>query len=168
MMIGAFCGFLVTRVSPQAVSKEFWHGAGESFGHVFGIIICALVFVAGLNAVGAIQALTALMIDTPAIARLSSAFGPFILGVISGSGDAAAVAFNRAVTPHAASFGLAVMDMGSTAAIAGALGRSMSPIAGGMVICAAFAGCSSLDSAKRNAPGMILACIAVIMLPFFK
>jgi len=168
MIIGAFCGFLVTRVSPQKISKEFWHGAGDSFGHVFGIIICALVFVEGLKAVGLIQAMTKLMISNPAIAKISSAVGPFVLGVMSGSGDAASVAFNRAVTPEAAKFGLAAIDVGSTAAIAGALGRSMSPIAGGMVICATLAGCSPMDAAKRNAPGMVLACIAVLVLLLYK
>jgi len=85
-----------------------------------------------------------------------------------GSGDAAAVAFNRAVTPEAVRFGLTAMDMGSTAAIAGALGRSMSPIAGGMIICSAFAGCSPLDAAKRNAPGMIIACITVLIMLLYK
>jgi DcuC family C4-dicarboxylate transporter len=168
MIIGVFCAFLVTRLNPQKISKEFWHGAGDSFGHVFGIIICALVFVSGLKSIGAIDAMTALMVGTPDIAKISSAFGPFILGVLSGSGDAAAVAFNRAVTPQAASFGLNAIDMGSTAAIAGALGRSMSPIAGGMVICASFAGCSPLESAKRNAPGMIIACFAVMGLLLYK
>ena len=55
---------------------------------------------------------------------------------MSGSGDAAAVAFNKAVTVHAADFGVSAMDMGSMAAIGGALGRTMSPVAGGLIICA--------------------------------
>lgn len=168
MIIGIFIAFIVTRVNPQKISKEFWHGAGDSFGHVFGIIICALVFVSGLKAVGLIEAMTEAMVHSPAIAKISATFGPFVLGVLSGSGDAAAVAFNRAVTPEAAKFGLAAIDMGSAAAIAGALGRSMSPIAGGMVICAGFAGCSPLESAKRNAPGMIIACFAVMGLMLYK
>ena len=168
MIIGVFCAFIVTRVNPQKIAKEFWHGAGESFGHVFGIIICALVFVSGLKAVGLIAAMTEAMIHSPAIAKVSATFGPFILGVVSGSGDAASVAFNRAVTPEAAKFGLAAIDMGSAAAIAGALGRSMSPIAGGMVICAGFAGCSPLESAKRNAPGMFIACCAVMLMMLYK
>ncbi len=190
MIIGSFIGFLATiRIekvsaatvggislggyrlhlfSPQTLSKEFWHGAGDSFGHVFGIIICALVFVSGLDSIGAIEAMKDKMVHTPDIAKLSSVIGPFVLGVLCGSGDAASVAFNRAVTPHAVQFGLQAIDMGSAAAIAGALGRSMSPIAGGMVICASFAGCSSLDSAKRNAPGMILAAAAVMVLLLYK
>lgn len=168
MIIGVFCAFAVTRFSPAKISKEFWHGVGDSFGHIFGIIICALVFVGGMNAIGLIKALTAFMISNPAIAKISSAFGPFLLAVLSGSGDAAAVAFNKAVTPDAVKFGLNALDMGSMAAIGGALGRSMSPVAGGLIICSSIAGVSPMEAAKRNAPGMVLACIATMILLLYK
>lgn len=168
MIIGVFCAFLVTRVSPAKISKEFWHGVGDSFGHVFGIIICALVFVGGMNAMGLIKALISLMISNPSIAKLSAAVGPFLLGVMSGSGDAAAVAFNKAVTPHADQFGLLAMDMGSMAAIGAALGRTMSPVAGGLIICATIAGVSPMEVAKRNAPGMVVACMVTMGLLLYK
>jgi DcuC family C4-dicarboxylate transporter len=168
MIIGVFCAFAVTRVNPAKISKEFWHGVGDAFGHVFGIIICALVFVAGMQSIGLIKALIDLMIANPSIAKISSAAGPFILGVMSGSGDAAAVAFNKAVTPEAVKFGLSAMDMGSMAAIGGALGRTMSPVAGGLIICAGLAGVSPMEVAKRNAPGMVLACIATLILLLYK
>ncbi|MBP2626214.1 MAG: C4-dicarboxylate anaerobic carrier-like protein [Firmicutes bacterium] len=168
MIIGVFCAFFVTRVNPAQISKEFWHGVGDSFGHVFGIIICALVFVSGLKSVGIIQSLIDLMISNPSIAKISSAFGPFVLGVMSGSGDAAAVAFNKAVTVDAIKFGLSPLDMGSMAAIGAALGRTMSPVAGGLIICATLAGASPMEVAKRNAPGMSLACIAVLVLLLYR
>ena len=168
MIIGVFCAFVVTRVSPTKISKEFWHGVGDSFGHIFGIIICALVFVGGMNAIGLIKTLTNFMISNPSIAKVSSAFGPFLLAVMSGSGDAAAVAFNKAVTPDAVKFGLNAIDMGSMAAIGGALGRSMSPVAGGLIICSTIAGVSPMEAAKRNAPGMILACIVTMILLLYK
>ena len=168
MIIGVFCAFAVTRVNPAKISKEFWHGVGDSFGHVFGIIICALVFVGGLQSVGLIKALINFMISNPGIAKISSAAGPFLLGIMSGSGDATAVAFNKAVTVHAADFGVSAMDMGSMAAIGGALGRTMSPVAGGLIICAGLAGTSPMEVAKRNAPGMVLACIAVLVLLLYR
>ncbi len=167
MIIGVFAAFLVTRMNPQEISKEFWKGAGNAFGHVFGIIICALVFVDGLSTIGLIQQLIQLMIDVPAIAKVSSAVGPFLIGVMSGSGDAASVAFNKAVTIHASDFGLSPMSMGSVVAITGALGRTMSPVAGGMIICATLAGTSPMETAKRNAPGMILATISTMVLLLF-
>lgn len=39
------------------------------------------------------------------------------MGVITGSGDAAAFAFNEAVTPHAPSFGMTVPTLGTMAAL---------------------------------------------------
>lgn len=167
MIIGVFCAFLVTRKNPQDISKEFWKGAGNAFGSVFGIIICALVFVGGLTTMGLIQQLIDLMIAIPAIAKLSAGIGPFLLGIMSGSGDAAAVAFNKAVTIHALDFGISPMNMGSVVAIAGALGRTMSPVAGGMIICSTLAGVSPMETAKRNAPGMVLAMLSLMGIMLF-
>lgn len=167
MIIGCFCAFLVSRKDPQQLSKEFWKGAGDAFGHVFGIIICALVFVGGLSTVGLIQQFIQMMIENPSIAKVSSSVGPFIIGIMSGSGDAASVAFNKAVTIHAATFGLDGASMGSVVAISGALGRTMSPVAGGMIICATLAGVSPVETAKRNAPGMVIATAVLTLLMFF-
>jgi DcuC family C4-dicarboxylate transporter len=164
MIIGVFVGFLVTWKNPGTLSKEFWHGAGDAFGHAFGIITCALVFVGGMTAIGLVKTLINAMIATPQIAKISSAFGPFIVGVISGSGDAAAVAFNKAVTVNAGQFGLAPISMGSVAAIAGALGRTMSPVAGGAIICAGLAGVSPLEIPKRNGPGMLIAVVVCMVI----
>lgn len=162
MIIGVFIAFLVTWKSPATLSKEFWHGAGDAFGHVFGIITCALVFVGGLTAIGLVKALIDAMVSYPHIAKISSAYGPFLLGVLSGSGDAAAVAFNKTVTVNAAQFGLAPINMGSVAAISGALGRTMSPVAGGAIICAALAGVNPLEITKRNGPGMLIAVVVCL------
>lgn len=164
MIIGIFAAFIVTRVSPAKISKEFWHGAGDSFGHVCGIIICAMVFVEGMKAIGLIKLLMQAMVSFPEIVKLCSAFGPFLLAVVSGSGDAASIAFNKAVTVHAAQFGLNPMNMGSVSAISAALGRSMSPISGAAIICASLANVSPMELAKRNAPGMVLACATLMVL----
>jgi C4-dicarboxylate transporter, DcuC family len=168
MIIGVFIAFIVTRVNPGKIAKEFWNGAGTAFGHIFGIIICAMVFVEGMKAIGLVKALIGAMTTHPAIAKLSAALGPFVLAVICGSGDAASVAFNKAVTIHAEQFGMLPIDMGSLAVIAGALGRTMSPIAGGAIICSAFAGINPMELAKRNAPGMIIAVAVSAFLFGFK
>lgn len=168
MIIGVFAAFLVTRMSPSKIVKEFWHGVGEGFGHIFAIIICSLVFVSGLDAIGVIKAAINLMVSNTDIARLSATFGPFLLAIMCGSGDAAQVAFNKAVTVHAAQFGINGMNMGSTAAIGGALGRTMSPISGAAIICASFAGVNPLELAKRNAPGMIIALLTLMFLLLYR
>lgn len=168
MILGVFLAFIVTRQDPGEISKKFFSGMGEGFGHIYGILISAIVFVGGMNSVGLIKALTDAMIANPYIAKIAAAYGPFIIAVVSGSGDGPAVAFNKAVTVNAADFGMSPMNMGSMVALGSGLGRSMSPIAGAAVICASFAGCSPMEVAKRNALGMIIAVtVTMILLLYF-
>ena len=55
--------------------------------------------------------------------------------------------------------------MGSLAALAGALGRAASPIAGATIIAAGIANISPFEIAKRTGPGVFIASIfAMIML----
>lgn len=160
MIIGCLLGLAMTRTSPTQVTKQFFDGMGSAYGNIMGIIIAAAVFVGGMKSIGLVGAFIDLLTTTPSIAKLGGTFGPFILGLISGSGDAAAFAFNEAVTPHAAQFGMEVVNMGSVAALAGALGRTMSPLAGAAIVCASIAKVNPMELAKRNALGM---CIAVVV-----
>ena len=81
---------------------------------------------------------------------------------ISGSGDAATMAFNQAITVHASELGFEQSKLGMAAAISGALGRSSSPIAGAAIVCAGLAMVSPVEIAKRTAPAM---AIAVCVMP---
>ncbi len=164
MLIGAMLGMAVTKTSPVEVTKTFFDGMGTAYSSVMGIIIAAAVFVAGLQALGVIDALIDSMIEFSAVAGYAGTFGPFLLAVISGSGDAAAFAFNEAVTPFAAQFGLGTIELGSIAALAGALGRTMSPVAAATIVCAGYANVNPMELAKRTAPGMILATIAAMII----
>lgn len=164
MLIGCFAAFLATRKNPAEISKAFFKGAGDGFATVFGIITMALVFVSGVKSLGIIDWMIQEMINTPAIAKVSATVGPFLLGVISGSGEAASIAFNQSVTIHADTLGLNALNLGSLAAISGALGRTMSPIAGCAIICAGFAKVNPLELVKRTAFGMIIAVFTTMVL----
>lgn len=163
MLIGAFLGLAATRSNPTAVTKEFFKGMGEAYGSVMGIIIAAGVFVAGIQSVGLVDVLINALKNSESLAKYAAAYGPFFLAVITGSGDAATLAFNGAVTPHAEQFGMGVVQMGSLATLGGCLGRTMSPLAGAAIVCAGIAGVNPLEIAKRQAPGMIIA-VTVSML----
>lgn len=164
MLIGSFAAFLATRKNPAEISKAFFKGAGDGFATVFGIITMALVFVSGVKSLGIIDWMIQEMINTPSIAKISATVGPFLLGVISGSGEAASIAFNQSVTIHADTLGLNALNLGSLAAISGALGRTMSPIAGCAIICAGFAKVNPLELVKRTALGMIIAVFTTMVL----
>ncbi|RDE85944.1 C4-dicarboxylate transporter DcuC [Aggregatibacter kilianii] len=159
MLIGAIYSIIVTRVSPVKITEEFFNGMGNSYANVLGIIIAASVFVAGLNATGAVNSAIEFLKHSNEYVRWGATIGPFLMGVITGSGDAAAIAFNTAVTPHAAELGYTQVNLGMGAAIAGALGRTASPIAGVAIVCAGLTMVSPVEIVKRTAPGMIFALL---------
>lgn len=86
---------------------------------------------------------------------------PFLMGVVTGSGDAAAMSFNTAVTVHANDLGFAQDKLGMAVAISGALGRSASPIAGACIVCAGLAMVNPIQIAKRTFLGMFLSVCAI-------
>ncbi len=166
MLIGAALGFAVTLMKADDISKQFFDGMGNAYGNVIGIIVTASVFTAGMQAIGLTGALINAMKSSEAIARIAATFGPFVIAVLGGSGDAATLAFNGAITPHAPQLGFGILPMGSQAFIAGALGRSMSPVGGVAIVCAGLAQVNPMEMAKRNAIPMIVAatvCMFILL-----
>ena len=159
MIIGCILALAVTRTNPAELTKSFFDGMGKAYADIIGIIISAGVFVAGMNAMGLVKAFTNAMLNNPAIVKIAASVGPFLLGLIVGSGDAATFAFNEAITHHAADFGMTPVQMGSMATLGGTLGRTMSPIAGATIIVAGIAGVNPMEIAKRNALPMVLAMV---------
>jgi len=163
MVLGAVLCLLITRANPQEFSKTFFGGLGKGYGNILGIIIAAGVFAAGLRAAGLIDTFIALLREANDIARWGGSLGPWFLGTITGSGDAATFAFNEAVTPHAASFGMDIPHLGALAFLSGALGRTSSPIAGAMMVVAGIAMANPVEVAKRT----IVPCfVGVVVLAF--
>ncbi|MEG0821199.1 MAG: C4-dicarboxylate transporter DcuC [Burkholderiaceae bacterium] len=163
MVIGAIVALAITRASPAKMTNEFFNGMGKGYADVIGIIVAAGVFAAGLKTAGLIDVFIETLKHSNDIARWGGSIGPFLMAVITGSGDAAAFAFNEAVTPHAAHFGMTIPDLGMLAALAGSLGRTMSPVAGVVIVVSGIAMVSPIEVVKRTAPAMIVAVITIAL-----
>jgi len=163
MIIGVAVGFIVVRPNIKEATKKFFRGTGDGMCDVVGLIAAAACFTAGMKTIGLTDALIDSMKNSQQIAQFAAAFGPFIIAAISGSGNAAALAFNGAVTPHAADFGYGIIELGSMAQIGAALGRCMSPVAGAAIIISKIAGISPMELAKRNALPTIIATVIVML-----
>lgn len=166
MIAGCVLAFLASRKNPGTLSKQFFDGMGYGLSNIVGLMITSSMFSAGLGAIGVTTALTEIMKGSVGIAKIGATFGPFIIAVISGSGDAATLAFNTSVTPHAAEFGFDPSKMGSLAYLTGSFGRTMSPVAGVTIICASLAGnINPIELVKRTALVMVvLALVAMFIL----
>ena len=164
MLLGAILTIAVTLTDPQKITKEFFKGMGSAYAEIIGIIIAAGVFVAGLSACGAIDFVIEWLKNEQGYVKFGGTFVPFFMGVVTGSGDAASMAFNTAVTVHADALGFEQDKLGMAVAISGALGRSASPIAGACIVCAGLAMVNPIQIAKRTALGMFL---SVCVIAFF-
>lgn len=167
MLLGAMIGLLITRKNPMEGSKAFFKGLGHGYGEIMGIIIAAAVFVAGLKATGIVASGIKMMEGAQTAATLSAAVGPWALATVCGSGNAATQAFNEAVTVDALRFGVNIIDMGSLATFAGALGRCMSPVAGACFVCAGISGADPVSLVKRTFIPSICGLITVYAVLFF-
>lgn len=164
MLIGMLYTLVVTRSDPADVMKKFFGGMGRGYGNILGLIIAAGVFAAGLRTCGVIDLFVEYLKGSSEIAKIGAAVGPLVLGIMTGSGDAAAFAFNEAVTVHAPEFGLTIPDLGYLAIVSATLGRVTSPIAAGMIVIAGIANVSPLDVVKRTAIANIGTLIVLYMI----
>ena len=165
MLLGAILTIAVTLTDPQKITKEFFKGMGSAYADIIGIIIAAGVFVAGLSACGAIDFVIEWLKNEQGYVKFGGTFVPFFMGVVTGSGDAASMAFNTAVTVHADALGFEQDKLGMAVAISGALGRSASPIAGACIVCAGLAMVNPIQIAKRTALGMFISvCVIVFVI----
>lgn len=161
MLLGAIVTIVITMTNPQKITKEFFKGMGSAYAEIIGIIIAAGVFVAGLSACGAIDFVIEWLKNEQGYVKFGGTFVPFFMGIVTGSGDAASMAFNTAVTVHADALGFEQDKLGMAVAISGALGRSASPIAGACIVCAGLAMVSPIQIAKRTALGMFLSVCVI-------
>lgn len=161
MILGAIISIFATWTDPQKITKEFFNGMGSAYAEIMGIIIAAGVFVAGLKACGAIDWVIEFLKHEQTYVKFGGTFIPFIMGVVTGSGDAATMAFNTAITVHAADLGFAQDKLGMAAEITGSLGRSASPIAGACIVCAGIAMANPVELAKRTFLGMFISTVVI-------
>ena len=146
----------IKNTDPQKTISKFFDGMGKGYGSILGIIIAAGVFASGLRATGVIDLFVNYLTHANEVAKIGGSVGPYVFGVLTGSGDAAAFAFNEAVTPHAAEFGMKIDGLGYLAMIAAGLGRMSSPLAGGLILLSGIAGVSPIEVVKRTAPAAII------------
>lgn len=171
MLIGTGVGMLVGLVekfSPGKCSTQFCKGCGEAFGSIALLMGGAAVFAAGMNSIGLTGELVDLMKASQSAAQIAAAVGPFVMAIVCGSGNAAALAFNEAITPHAHEFGMTIVQLGAVAQMCAGIGRSMSPIAGGVIVLAGIAGVSPMEACKRTAlPCVVAAVVFTVVMYIF-
>lgn len=121
------------RLLPK-LADELFVGMGRAYASIISLTICAQVFGAGLAATGAAAALLAVSQELGALPALS-VLGPGGLAAVSGSGSGPILAFAQTfLAPVPA--GPELDRCAALACLAGAFGRTLSPVAA-VTVCVA-------------------------------
>jgi DcuC family C4-dicarboxylate transporter len=155
MIVAAALAALVTGTSPAVAGRAFAVGIASGYLNVAMYIVGAMVFVAGLESIGVINAAVARLRENRASVPLAAIGATAAAAAISGTSDAPVTSFNTALIDRASEVGVAPITLGSLVWLGGELGRCMSPTAAATYAVANALGRGSI------APGAVVARTAV-------
>ncbi len=148
-----------------SITVAFFDGMGYAFAKVISIIIAASCFIGGLNAIGALDALSDIMGANSALAVSLAPLLTWIMAAVGGSGTAPSVAFSQAMLPDLAAQNVdTAVNAGVAAAIGANVGRTMSPVAAVVLFSSALSDVPVVDLLRKVAPCMIASVIATMLL----
>ncbi|MGO1590836.1 MAG: C4-dicarboxylate transporter DcuC [Ancrocorticia sp.] len=149
--------------------KIFFEGMGRQLANVVSLVIAGQLFAEGLIQIG--------FIDTVINAAQDANFGLMgmaivlslvILGaaIVTGSGNAAWLAFGPLSPQVASSVGQPTVNLALPMELSSGIGRSMSPIAGVVIVVSGMAGVNPIDVVKRTIPVMLVGWLTMMACGF--
>jgi DcuC family C4-dicarboxylate transporter len=141
MLIGIAAAALTSPRASAQLATAFFEGAGYAYTHVISLIIVASTFAEGIRLSGLIALLTRALVGWPNLALAVSTLAPWALAVISGTGIAPAVSVMEFFVPVAETMHLDPVRLGTVTALGSHFGRTMSPAAAVVAMCAKLAYC---------------------------
>ncbi len=162
MLIGVLLAWLAAPRAGRRLAAEFFDGAGYAYTHVISLIVTASTFAEGVRRSGLIEVVVRKLAERPALAPMASAALPWALGVIGGSGIAPAVAVMEFFVPAADVLGLDPVRIGALASLGAHFGRTMSPAAAVVAMCARLSGEPGLRLIRAVAPPLLIGMAVMI------
>ncbi len=164
MLVGVLVAAAVTPSKSRDCVKQFFEGAGYGFTNVVSLIVTANCFGAAMKAAGLAQSLGQLIEQSPDLMQPLAAFVPLGFAAVSGSGMASTQSLYGFFHAPAVSLGLDPVSVGALVSLGAAAGRTMSPVAAVVLMCATLTGTNPFTLAKRVALPLIAGIVVVVAL----
>jgi DcuC family C4-dicarboxylate transporter len=175
MLIGVLCAAMTTPRRVGGIASSFFEGAGFAYAHVISVIVAASMFAASIEVNGLIKLMAKSVGHAPTVVMVSSVLIPWLMATITGTAVGTApliigvllpVAMETVAPAMATDHGLRV---GSMNAIAAQFGRTSSPVAPVVIMCATLAHARPVSLVKRVvlpliAGGAVLLAAAMVRL----
>jgi DcuC family C4-dicarboxylate transporter len=170
MLVGVAAAALTTLFTPAGrkdalgTAKAFFEGAGYAFAEIVAIIVAATCFAEGVKLIGVGRLIGSLATAAPALLVPTAGLFPTAFAAVSGSGMAATQGLFEFFVGPALRQNVDPVHLGSIVSLGAAAGRTMSPVAAVVLMCAKMTDTSALDLVKRVAPPLLCGVLAMIVL----
>jgi DcuC family C4-dicarboxylate transporter len=170
MLIGVAIAVLTSPKRVSSVAATFFEGAGFAFAHVISVITAATMFAESIRVNGLIDDMTRLVRDAPEAVLIAGIVIPWLMATVTGTAVGTAPLVIGVLVPVA----MAGSDptnkgvrVGALNAIAAQFGRTSSPVAPVVIMCATLAHSRPLTLVKRivvplMCGGVVLLIVALI------
>jgi DcuC family C4-dicarboxylate transporter len=164
MLVGVLVAAAVTPSKARDCVKEFFNGAGYGFANIVSLIVTATCFGKAIESAGVARALGELITRAPELMQPLAALVPLAFAALCGSGMASTQSLYGFFHGPAEALGLNAVDVGALVSLGSAAGRTMSPVAAVVLMCASLTGANPFALAKRVAVPLLAGIAVVIVL----
>ena len=162
LLIGALLAAVVSWRDIASIASGLFEGMGVAYGSIISLTITAQCFGAGIRALGVSDALIGLLGGSGLFARALAVGFPWALAVLSGSGSGPILAFAQTFLTHLdARYDPATL--GALACLAGAFGRTMSPVAAVVIYTSGLVGVSPVLLVRRLLPALLAGALVALV-----
>ena len=164
MLVGVVVAMAVTPSRSRDCVKQFFEGAGFGFTHIVSLIVTANCFGKSIEAAGLAEALGRLIAESPRLLEPMAAFVPLAFAAVSGSGMASTQSLYGFFHGPAKALGIDPVSVGALVSLGAAAGRTMSPVAAVVLMCATLTKTNPFTLAKRVAAPLLAGMVVVVIL----
>jgi DcuC family C4-dicarboxylate transporter len=163
MVLGAAVAALTTWQQSSAAARAFCEGTGYAFANIITVIVVATCFGEGVKQIG-LASLTGAVLDVaPGLLLPLAGLLPLGFALLCGSGMASTQSLFGFFAGPALRLGVDPAHAGAVVSLAAAAGRTMSPVAAVVLLCATLTKTNPVDLVKRVSVPLLLGVAAMVL-----
>jgi DcuC family C4-dicarboxylate transporter len=163
MLIGALAAAVVSLQSGLTATRAFFDGAGYGFANIISLIVTANCFAVGVREIGLAAGIGHLIELLPVLLMPLAGILPLGFALLCGSGMASTAGLFGFFAGPAVAQDVDPALVGAVVALASAAGRTMSPVAAVMLMCATLTNTSPFDLFRRVALPLVFGVVLVVI-----
>jgi C4-dicarboxylate transporter, DcuC family len=164
MLIGTAVAALTAGRAAACIAQAFFEGAGFAFARIISVIIAATCLGKGVEVIGLANWLGSLIEWQPGLLYPCAIGVPLLFACLCGSGFASTGSLFGFFVEPARNLQIDPVAVGAYVSIGAAAGRTMSPVAAVVLLCASLTGAEPLALVRRVAVPLLAGLLAVLVL----